>query len=405
MQIKEVKSRSDWRDFHKVGHYIYANDPHWIAPLEEDIENVFKPEKNKACKEGIFNIWVLYNNNRPIGRIAAFVDIKKNKLKNTQEGGIGFFECVNNMQAARMLFEVAENFLADNQISRIKAPVNFGERDKFWGLLIKGWKAPLYHENYNPFYYQKFFEELGYTPHEEIFTFGGDVRKVPLEKNHKIADIVRRRYNVQSRNINKKDLRGEADHLAAVYNAAFADKPHFKPLTGARFYQMLKPMVPVMDPNVVSICFHGDQPVGFCALMPDLNRSLKFAKGKLSWWKLPWFFYQLKFRKDHIVKGVAFGIHPDFQSKGVFAEMTDFLAQVKDNANIKKYESLGLATIRGANYPMVKSATSALGGYVEIAHLSLQKQLDGSANDPYEAVNMDEIPLGDVPSESLYPTN
>ena len=333
MQLKEVASATDWNAFHEVAHYIYARDPHWIAPLRSDIENIFNPAKNKAFADGgQAKIWVLYNDQgKGIGRIAAFIDAKRNAQRQRKEGGIGFFECVNDEAAAHLLFNEAEAFLQRAGINLISAPVNFGERDKFWGLLIKGWFPPLYHENYHPPYYQAILEKRGYLPQEQVFTFGGKVADIAYQRLAEIASRIRERYGIQSRSIRINDLRGEGEYIAQVYNEAFASMPHFKPLEGEQLYKMLKQLKPVMDPNLTCIAFCGDQPVGFCALMPEINLSLKFANGKLKWWKMPRFFYNLKTGKPKLVKGVAFGIHPEYQRKGVFSEMVNFLANV-DNA-------------------------------------------------------------------------
>jgi hypothetical protein len=148
------------------------------------------------------------------------------KKKGTKLGGIGFFECVNDDAAAALLFKTAEQFLTDQGMTSIDAPVNYGERDKFWGLLTIGWYPPLYHENYHPAYYQRFFAQQGYLPQEQIFTFGGLVSDIPWERNKRVADVVRQRYNVQSRFIRKHDLRSEASYIAEIYNNAFqADAP------------------------------------------------------------------------------------------------------------------------------------------------------------------------------------
>ncbi len=404
MQLKEVKNQADWHDFHAVSYYIYAKDPHWIAPLEDDVRKVFTSENNKAFQEGKARLWVLYNDNKPIGRIAAFIDRKRNEELNTKDGGIGFFECVNNKKAANMLFEVAEQYLSTEGMTSIDAPINFGERDKFWGLLIKGWAAPLYQENYHPFYYRAMIESRGYQPHEQIFTFGGDLQNIPIERNLRLATMVRKRYGIQSRAIRKNDLKNEAHFLADVYNAAFADKPHFKHITGKQFYQMIKPLKPVMDPKLIAICFAGQQAVGFCALMPDLNQALKFAKGKLSWWKLPLFFYKLKKGKHKTVKGVAFGIHPDFRNKGVFPEMANFMSLVDDRYNIRTYSTLGLATIRGGNYKMLKSTAASLNVQVNRVHLSYQKRLDDSPYSDYKSTDTTDVAWGDIPDVDIYPT-
>ncbi|MEZ4984975.1 MAG: hypothetical protein R2795_08060 [Saprospiraceae bacterium] len=375
-----------------------------LRPWKNDIERIFNPSINKAFEQGKAQRWVLFNDNhQPIGRIAAFIDGKRNAQGGKKDGGIGFFECVNNEEAANMLFDAAEQYLAAAGMGVFHAPVNFGERDKFWGLLIEGWYAPLYHENYNPPYYRQFFENRGYLPQEQIFTFGGKVENLAYERLTEISKRVRERYGVQSRSFNKSDLRTEGGHLAAVYNSAFSHMPHFKPLTGDQLYGMLKQMKPVMDPLLSCIAFADGQPVGFCALMPDLNASLKFAKGKLSWWKLPIFMLKLKFNRPKIVKGVAFGIHADYQRKGVFSEMVDFLAHVQNGANPKNYDALGLATIRGGNYAMLKSATAALNVFVERVHLSFVKIVDDSEYKPYDSSDISTVPPGSPPSNSIYP--
>jgi hypothetical protein len=41
-------------------------------------------------------------------------------------------------------------------------PINFGERDKFWGLLTEGFIEPLFGMNYNFPYYKDLFENYGF---------------------------------------------------------------------------------------------------------------------------------------------------------------------------------------------------------------------------------------------------
>ena len=41
-------------------------------------------------------------------------------------------------------------------------PVNFGETDKYWGLLVDGFTHPSFDVPYNPPYYQDLFEYYGF---------------------------------------------------------------------------------------------------------------------------------------------------------------------------------------------------------------------------------------------------
>src|SRR6266487_2863594 len=50
-------------------------------------------------------------------------------------------------------------------------PINFGERDRFWGLMVEGFAEPTYLENYNPPWYRNFFEAYGFKTYFEQITF------------------------------------------------------------------------------------------------------------------------------------------------------------------------------------------------------------------------------------------
>jgi hypothetical protein len=202
----------------------------------------------------------------------------------------------------------------------------------------------------------------------------------------------------------KNDLEKESEHVTVIYNEAFKHFPHFKPLQSKQLYQMFKAMKPVMDENLTCIAFAGDQPVGFCALMPDLNPLVAFAKGTLRWWKLPRFLWNLRFQRPQIVKGVAFGIVPDFQRRGVFSEMVEFMWSNNDYAIKKKYGSMGLATIRGHNAVMIKTVATGLGSNIERVHLAYQKILDPEITfQQNEFTDVSDVPMGNIPDESLYP--
>src|SRR5437868_14884605 len=91
-------------DFIKVPLQIYKNDPNFIRPLDKDITEIFDPYKNRAFRSGECARWILKDEHENlIGRIAAFVNKKyRNKGDTQPTGGIGFFECIKNQEAADM---------------------------------------------------------------------------------------------------------------------------------------------------------------------------------------------------------------------------------------------------------------------------------------------------------------
>src|SRR5687768_5470921 len=108
MKIEEVRTPQQIQEFLMLPVRLYKNEPCWIRPLDKDVESVFDKEKNKAFRNGGECIrWLRLNDqNEIIGRVAAFFNPKSASKGNDQHtGGIGFFECINDQQAAFALLD------------------------------------------------------------------------------------------------------------------------------------------------------------------------------------------------------------------------------------------------------------------------------------------------------------
>src|ERR1700743_2269872 len=98
--------------------------PGYIRPIDAEINEVFDPAKNNAFRHEEVARWVLKDEeDRLIGRIAAFVNKKyKTKGDDVPVGGVGFFDCINNQDAADMLLDVARHWLGQAGMERVAGP-------------------------------------------------------------------------------------------------------------------------------------------------------------------------------------------------------------------------------------------------------------------------------------------
>ena len=145
MQILKVEDAVSRKAFLDVTRMLYKDDPNWVSFLDRDIENVFDPEQNPYFKHGDANRWILKDTEGlVIGRIAAFYDRKTMDENDQPTGGCGFFECIDRQDAANLLFDTAKSWLQEQKIEAMDGPINFGETDKFWGLLVDGFPQPAY---------------------------------------------------------------------------------------------------------------------------------------------------------------------------------------------------------------------------------------------------------------------
>src|SRR5687768_15199586 len=127
MQLTEVSDKKSSRDFLLVNVEINRGNPEYIRPLDKDINLVFDPAKNKTFRFGEVIRWVLRDDKgKKIGRIAAFMNKRyKNKNDNMTVGGIGFFDCIDNQEAADKLFNTAKEWLSQKGAEAMDGPINF----------------------------------------------------------------------------------------------------------------------------------------------------------------------------------------------------------------------------------------------------------------------------------------
>lgn len=319
MQIFPVLDAKDARRFLEVPVHIYAQDPHWIRPLDKDIEEVFDTKKNKAYRCGKTIRWILMDNEgKLIGRIAAFVNQKyKNKGDDFPVGGIGFFECINNQDAADLLFDNARHWLINEGMQAMDGPINFGERDRWWGMLTEGFKEPLYGMNYHPPYYTDLFKNYGFEPFYKQICFGFDLSQ-PL--NQKILDKhaeVSKNPAFRAAHVNKSDIDRYAHAFAEVYNKAWAGHGGMKEMAAAQAVKMFRKMKPVIDERLVWFVYHEEKPIAMFINLPDLNQWFKYLNGKFGLLQKLKFLWLKRFHPNKKFTGLVFGVVPEFQGKGI----------------------------------------------------------------------------------------
>jgi len=319
MQLTEVNDQQTAKDFIRVNVEINKSDPNYIRPLEKDIYAVFDPKKNKSFRFGEVIRWILISDDgKLIGRIAAFINKKyKNKDDDVPVGGIGFFECINDQVAADMLFDVAKHWLMQKGMEAMDGPINFGERDRWWGLLVKGFEPPIYCLNYNPPYYQELFENYGFKDFYNQVCFALNVSDQIDEKFYRRHEECAKDPNFSAKYIDKNQLEKFADDFTIVYNKAWAGHGGLKQLDKKVVLKMFKSMKPVMDEKINWFIYYKDEPIGIWINLPDLNQWFKHLNGKFGLWQKLKFLWVKKSKKCNKFVGLVFGIVPEWQGKGV----------------------------------------------------------------------------------------
>ena len=321
MQIFSVSAVADEAAFFKLPLSIYKNDANWIQPLDKDVAEVFDSKKNKAFRFGKLERWILKDNEaKIIGRIAAFTNKKyKNKGDDVAVGGVGFFDCINDQTAANLLLDTAKQWLQAQGMEAMDGPINFGERDRWWGLVTKGFMEPLYCMNYNPPYYVTLFETYGFKVFFEQVCLSMDP-KSPLDKKMWARhDALEADKNFSSDHLHKSNLEKYAKDFATVYNKAWAGHGGLKEMPYEQVLIMFKKMKPVMDEKILHYAYYKDEPIAIFINIPDLNQWFKYLHGKFGLLQKLKFLWVKQFKKNKKFTGLVFGVVPEWHGKGVDA--------------------------------------------------------------------------------------
>jgi hypothetical protein len=323
MQLIQVEDQAGAREFILTNVEIMGSVPGYIRPLDKDIDQVFDPKKNKAYRQGEASRWILKDENgRLLGRIAAFVN-KRYKTKGDEfpVGGIGFFDCIHNQDAADRLFDVARHWLTQRGMGAMDGPINFGERDSWWGLVTEGFHEPLYHMNFNAPYYRDLFEHYGFKPFFEQICFGMDPKK-PFSK--KLMDrhaAVAADPSFRAAHIEIRELDRYAGYFTEVYNKAWAGHGGMKQMKLDQVKQLFRQMKPFMEERLIWFVYHNEKPIAMFVNIPDLNQWFKYLNGKFGLLQKLKFLWLVKTKKNKKFTGLVFGVVPEYQGMGIDAFM------------------------------------------------------------------------------------
>lgn len=319
MKLINVKTQSQKRQFVDFANSLYQDLDQYICPLDIDVEQVFDPQQNPTFERGECERWLLINEDRVIGRIAAFVQNQKSLDKEDGIiGGIGFFECIDDQDAANLMFDHAKSWLSERGATYMDGPINFGRRDKWWGLLTNGYDLePNYNCNFHLPYYKTLFENYGFQVYYEHYTFSKETRVMVDEKLQRKAGMVADNPDYKVRIFDTKNFKKQIADIVEIYNKAWVKHEGVAGLKYDQAMKMFKKMKPILDPRIMWFVYYKNEPVAFYLNIPEVNQIFKHLNGKMGLFgTLKFLWYKLT-KKNKKMLGIVFGVVPEHQGKGV----------------------------------------------------------------------------------------
>lgn len=373
MTIISVNDKETHSAFLNIVETLYQDAPNYIRPLNQDIEKVFDPKQNSFFNHGECIRWILVDEHRkPIGRIAAFINEKKAYQYEVPTGGIGFFECINNQEAANFLFDTASKWLEQRGMKAIEGPINFGENDTFWGLLIDGFIEASYGMNYHLPYYYFLFQNYGFvTAYEQISNHLYVSEDFP-ERFTKIAKWIANKPNYSFEYFRKNQSEKYIQDLMEIYNDGWKGFENFVPLNKEVLMESFKQLEVIMDEKLIWFAYIDGEPASFVVLTPDANQYIKGFNGKLGLIQKLTFAYR-RWKGISRMRAVVMGTKQKFQNHGLesalFIKLKEYVLTYRKN-----YTELELSWVGDFNDKM-KALQEATGAKFIKKHVTMRKKI------------------------------
>ena len=374
MHLLNVSTKSTKKLFHEVPRRIYKNDKNKAGVFDNMIEDIFVPEKNPSFKNGEAIRWVLTDGKNLLGRIAAFVNYDKAHATSEQPtGSCGFFECIDDQEAADTLFDAAREWLKSKGMEAMDGPVNFGENYMNWGVLVDGFMPQGYGMPYNPPYYLKLFENYGFQVYFKQFSYHLDYTVPFPERFWKIAGWVAQKPDYSFRHFDYNDPERYVRDFCHVYDEAWRFHGHFRALDPQDLRDFLKDAKAILDPNMIWFAYHDDEPIALFVMVPDVNQIFQRLNGKFNLWNILKFMYLKKKNIINRTRILIMGVVPKFQKSGI--ESAIFWHQEKYMKNKKQYKELELSWAGDFN-PKIVSLYESVGGKHVKTHCTMRYLFD-----------------------------
>jgi hypothetical protein len=330
-RVERVGNRRTMKDFIRLPRLIYRGDPNWIAPLESEIRRVLDVKLNPYFTNGSVELFICYADNAVSARIAIIINRAHCEKFGTKTAFFGFFECVNDTNAAYALFGRVEQYCLEHGIDILEGPFNPNHYSELGLQFNKFGTTPSFFQTYNPEYYSRLIEQAGFEMMKIVHT----------RKRQNISDYIRQRYgdtptptassDYTVRNFRKDDFDNDLEHIRDVFNDAFSNNWHFLPLSKEEYLFSAKFLNLVTKPELITIVEHNGEPVGVLECVQDINPLLKRLHGKIG--PIKFLQYQWERRKIKNLIIYAVGIKIKYQRTRVFKLLLDAMCRLSLNYN------------------------------------------------------------------------
>lgn len=330
--IKNVNNKRELKTFIHYIEKLYKNDPYVVYPI-------FSSLKKELTKEVLidrtYTALLSYKNDVVVGRIMYTIYPSKKQDKDICY--FSFFDCVNDVEVAKELFDYMEADIKKKGIDYIEGTFAPYDPDTRRGILVKGFdSSPVVFTSYNFDYYGPLLEAIGCVKAIDTVLLNADVNEKTKKRLDTFSRFFARNHDVRIDSLNFKDLDNDIDDVHTILSTADTDIVYQDAPSIELIEEVAKNLKFFINPNLIKIARENktNKPVGFCFVLPDYNQIFKKTKGRIRILRII-----IEKRKITKARGMMQYIVPEYQNTGLIGHMFNVIFNEFTELNITHFEA------------------------------------------------------------------
>ena len=362
--ISPVVSSRDFGRFIDVPYRIYADDPHWVAPLRMEMRKLFDVKKNPFFEHAEGAFWIATREGVPVGRISAQVNRLHLELHKDGAGNFGCLEAIDDPEVFRALLAQAESWLAARGMKKALGPYTVSVNDEI-GVLVDGFDTPPNLQMaHSPRYYGPRMEERGYAKAMDLYAFtaeaDGAKAQALVERVARTLGKLRADGRLTTRCLDPKRFKQDMRLALDIYNDAWRDNWGFVPVTEAEAEQLIDSLAMILKPEGVVFGLLDGKEEAFAVGVPNLNETIADLKGKLFPFGLVKLLWRLKMRPPKSARIMLAGVKRDYRNSPLSAALISLLVgEIIEAGRKHGIETVEMSWVLENNIPSLALCRSA----------------------------------------------
>jgi hypothetical protein len=341
VEIKEVKTKSDIKQFVKLPFEIYKNNKFWVPPIIADEQKALTSETNPAFDFSDAKFFLAFKNGECLGRVGAIINKSYNEKVNEKYGRINRMEFFDDFEVSSALLDKVIVWFKEKGMNKIHGPLGFTNLDT-QGLLIEGFDhLPSVASVYHHAYYQEHFNKMGFEKENDWVEFRLTIGEQATKKATRGAALITSRYGFEVLKFNTtKELEPYGKEVFKILNEAFQELPYVTKFNDKMIGLYSKKYFKIIDPKYVRLIKDGDKLIAFVVGMPSLSEAMQKVKGKL----FPFGFLKIMkaLKTPTVIDTLLTGVMPEYHSKGAAVILYAELQNEMLNNGLNTIETTGI---------------------------------------------------------------